>query len=193
MRFSRVLTITSVIVTSTIVLAIGVLVANRSRRANSDSKATSTRKAEQNPDAQRDWSRVEIEHGVALYLPAVLLSDPLDLGGGYKRFRSPNIEILVDYGLTQQVTGCIVQNNQLQASAIKVEPISVDGKEARIQRVDKIAFNVDDDAKLAVKGVLICVPNVGDNAHAFSVVGKYRSAEDYQTLSRIIDSIRFSK
>jgi hypothetical protein len=95
--------------------------------------------------------------------------------------------------LTQNVTGCTVQNNQLQASAIKVKPIGIDGKVGRIQRLDKTQFNVDDDASQAVKEILICVPNVGDNAHQFSVAGKYKSTEDDQTLSRIIDSIRFSK
>lgn len=99
----------------------------------------------------------------------------------------------MDYGLAQHVTVCVAQSNQMQSSAIKVEPMIIDGREARIQRVDKIPFNLEDDADLAVSGFLICVPNVGDDAHEFSIVGKYKTPDHYQTLYRIVDSIQFLK
>ena len=101
------------------------------------------------------------------------------------------MEILINYDSAEKVVACEIQ--KAHASRIKVEPISIDRKEAQVEWLEKTAFNLDDDASMAVKGFAICVPNVGDNVHSFSVVGKYRSAEDYRTLSRVLGSIRFFK
>jgi hypothetical protein len=191
MPFSKLFKLTISIVVCAVVLVMCVFASSRVRRLVSASKAMSTNKREQESNAPRDWLKVEIQDRVVFYVPSSLQADPAEKVDGYRRFRSSGMEIQMDYGLTQHVTVCAVQNNQMQSSAIKVEPIRVDGKEGRIESIEKIPFNLEDDEKLAVKGFLICVPNVGDDAHEFGIVGKYKSPEDYQTLYRIVDSIKF--
>lgn len=191
MRLSKASKIATSIVACTVVLVIGVLTLRRIRGPRPESKTISTGTIEPNADVPGDWLRLEIQEQVTFHIPAYLKSGSADRADGYRRFRSGGIEIQMDYGLTNHVTVCVLQSDQMRASAIKVETTKIDGREAKIERVDKIPFNLDDDEKLAVKGFLICVPNVGDNTHEFSVVGKYQSTEDYQTLLRIVDSIRF--
>jgi hypothetical protein len=158
---------------------------------NSDNKDNSARKAEKNSDLPTDWSRVEIDDGITFDVPAVLRPAATYQTTGNWRFRSPDMEILINYDSAEKVVACEIQ--KAHASRIKVEPISIDRKEAQVEWLEKTAFNLEDDASMAVKGFAICVPNVGDNVHSFSAVGKYRSAEDYRTLSRVLGSIRFSK
>src|SRR5947208_1787024 len=189
MPHSRMLKIIVLVVTAMSVVVGGAVIFHRVRRADSVSNILPTRKIEADVDVLNDWRRIEIQDQVDFYIPSDFRSDAVDRTGGFRRFRTDSMEILMDYGLAQHVTTCVVQSNEMTRSKMKFETVRIDGREGRVERLDRIPFNLEDDAELAVKGFLICVPDVGDGTHEFAVIGKYKSEQDYQTLCRILDSI----
>ncbi len=190
-RKMKELKIVVLIVAGTLALVFGTAVFQRVRRSNSVKNTASVTKNAVDADMPRDWRRIEIQDGVVVYVPPDLRSEVNDHAPGYRGFRNETMQVLMDYGRFNEVTTCIVQNGRRIDHQVILSDTRIDGREARIEKIDRMPFNLDDDAKLAGKGFEICVPDVGDGAHEFAVVGKYKSDQDYQTLYRIIDSIKF--
>jgi hypothetical protein len=42
-----------------------------------------------------------------------------------------------------------------------------------------------------LKGMTVCVPDVGDGEYELNILARYKDERDYQDLLRIIDSIEF--
>ena len=146
---------------------------------------------EKERDITPDWRRIEIQGDVVLYLPPDLRSEAYDQGSGYRAFRNSNTELVIAYDLINHVATCACLSDERITPRTRLGDAQLAGRQAKIERIDKIPFNLEDDVKLAVRGFAICVPDVGDGAHEFAVVGKYKSEQDYQTLARILDSIKF--
>jgi hypothetical protein len=151
-------------------------------------KATSQTTAETPPG----WQKIDMNGAVTFYIPPGLRPVIKDTPHLYSAFRNDSMEIFASYDLRSKIATCIVQNDKRVVPRTELTKTTVGGQVAFLENIEKITFDMY-QTEPVLKGVAICVHDVGDSKHQFAVVGMYKGDQDYQTLRRIIDSIKFSK
>lgn len=144
-----------------------------------------------NPSIEPEWKKINMDGRATFYVPADLAPGRLDAGEPYRAFYRGGMEIIM---LSPRigVGGTCVAHNEENLSKHKVSRIRVARREATLETHQIATFGYFDLRRPdALKGITICVPNVGDGEHEFSILARYKSEQDYQDIQRILDSIRF--
>ena len=125
------------------------------------------------------------------YVPANMRAGVLYAAWPYRVFLREGMDIAMFYS-NIRVGGTCIDHNEENLSKSKVSRTKVAGRDATILKLEVAAFDFGDlhNSEL-LKGVTICVPDVGDGEHEFSISARYKNEQDYQDIQQIIDSIHF--
>jgi hypothetical protein len=143
-------------------------------------------------DIPTGWRKVDMEGNASFDIPPGLKEERMDLSSLYRSFRNESMKIVALYNRRGAGATCTVQNDEKAVPRSELSPTTVGGRAATIDYLEKTTFDID-DATATFKGMIICVPDVGDGKHEFAVIAKYKEEQDYQNVRRVIDSIKFSQ
>jgi hypothetical protein len=108
----------------------------------------------------------------------------------YRDFRNNNMQFFTMYTNQDGGATCVVQNRDRAEKKATLSEVTLDGRAATIEYFDGVTFELYQPEPI-LKGLTICVPDVGDGEHEFAIVAKFKGDQDYQIVRQIIDSIRF--
>lgn len=142
--------------------------------------------------ARPGWRDVDMGGKVTFSIPADL--ETLDMETSprpYASFRREGMGITM-YPELIHVGGVCVDHREEKLSKSKVKGTKVGGRDATVLYHEVTVFGPQDlnDSEL-LKGITICVPDVGDGEHEFSIIAGYKDERDYQDVQQVIDSIEF--
>lgn len=143
-------------------------------------------------DISAQWEKVDMEGEVTFYVPPGLRRINRGPNPPYRDFRNDSMMFFTMYANRGVGATCSVQNREWAEKKATLSEITVDGRDATIQYIDQVPFEVDQPEPI-LNALTICVPNVGDGAHELAIVAMYKNDEDYKIVRRIIDSIKFSQ
>jgi hypothetical protein len=141
--------------------------------------------------AQPEWKEVDIDGKVTFRVPANLTTALIDTTSPYRAFRREGMDISVSRENIHTGGTCVIHGEE-NLSKSKVKRMRVAGRDATVLNLEVAAFGPQHlyDSEL-LKGMTVCVPDVGDGEHEFSILARYKDERDYQDVLRIIDSIEF--
>jgi hypothetical protein len=136
------------------------------------------------------WQRIDMA-GQASF------SIPLELTPAFKHpeptFKALTNKVTLWFSmrqLTKSEPSCDFYAKRLASKESRFESTVVDGKEAILERRETIPFDIEQEQPI-LKGIIFCVPP-SEGSAGFTIVGKYKTDDDYQVLQKIIDSIKFT-
>jgi hypothetical protein len=145
----------------------------------------------QKPSAQPEWKKINMDGKATFYVPADMRTVEMYAASPYRAFRREGMDIAMFYP-NIRVGGTCIDHNEENLSKYKVRRTKVAGRDATILTLEVAVFGTQDlhDSE-PLKGMTICVPDMGDRKHEFSILARYKNEQDYQDIQRIIDSIQF--
>jgi hypothetical protein len=138
------------------------------------------------------WEKVDMDGKATFFIPPGLRRVNRDPNHLYRDFRSDSMQFFTMYTNQDGGATCVVQNRERAEKKPGLSEITIDGRNATIQYFDKTTFEIYQPEPV-LKGLTICVTDVGDGEHEFGIVAKFKGDQDYQIVRRIIDSIKFSQ
>ena len=143
------------------------------------------------PSVQPEWTKINMDGKVTFYVPADLKQGVLDAGEPYRAFYREGMEIAMFYPNIGAGGTCISHDKE-ELDKYKVRRTKVAGRDATFLTHEVAVFLYQDLSHPdALKGITMCVPDMGDGEHEFSILARYKNEQDYQDIQRIIDSIQF--
>lgn len=136
-------------------------------------------------DVQSGWQKVDMEGKATFYIPSDLRPIVRDAPRPYRDFGNDRMEFFI-YRRSSGSPTC--EEDAKVADKARVTRTSIGGKPAIVEDIGDTTFHIEQNEPV-LKGVMICVSNVGDDE--FLIVGKYKSDGEYQILQTIIESITF--
>jgi hypothetical protein len=115
----------------------------------------------------------------------------MDTTSPYRAFRREGIDISVSLENIHTGGTCVIHGEE-NLSKSKVKRARVGGRDATVLNLEVAAFvprPLSGDEVL--KGMTVCVPDVGDGEHELNILAGYKDERGYQDVLRIIDSIEF--
>jgi hypothetical protein len=139
-----------------------------------------------------DWQKVDMEGKATFYIPPALSPAFTDRQLINRHFRNENSEIWIFYHRAGGGVACM-QHGDEKLSKSKTTKMKVAGMDASIENLKSAIFNLFflNTPEARQRGMIICVPDVGDGEHELEIYGRYNGDQDYQTVWRIINSISF--
>jgi hypothetical protein len=161
------------------------------RQFGDSARPASSADGRQKPSVQPEWNKIDMDGKATFYVPADLRTVVLYASSPYRAFRREGMDIAMFYP-NIRVGGTCIDHNEENLSKYKVSRTKVAGRDATILTLEVAVFGDQDihDSE-PLKGMTICVPDMGDGEHEFSILARYKNEQDYQDIQRIIDSIQF--
>lgn len=161
------------------------------RQIGRSARPAASADARPDPSVQPEWKKINMDGKATFYVPADLTPGRLNAGEPYRAFHREGMEIMMFYP-NIGAGGMCLDHNEENLSKHKVSRTKVAGRDATLLTLDVAVLSYDDLSRPeALKGITICVPNIGDGEHEFSILARYKSEQDYQDIQRILNSIQF--
>lgn len=137
------------------------------------------------------WRNIQMGEAVSFSLPPGLESADTGASGTYSMFRREGIEVYLNYTYIGASPTCI-NHKEEGLSRAKVLQTKVAGRDATLLHLERAAFGpVELAGPEILKGLTICVPDVGDGEHEFAIATRYKSVEDHQLIQQLVNTIKF--
>jgi hypothetical protein len=185
----RKLTVSIFIAASTFILGITVFTLWTLRYFNGDEKITTVTNTE--AQFQSKWQKINIDNKASFYIPPGLEPQVRDTPYLYRSFRDEDMDILAVYYPRNANATCNIKNPEKVFLQSEWSKRTIDGRDASIGWVGKKPRDLEGDTPF-LETVIICVPNV-DGEYEFQMVAMYKKEQDYETVLKVINSIKFTQ
>lgn len=139
------------------------------------------------------WGGIKMGKAVTFFLPPGLEAGDADAIGTYSMFRREGLEVNLNYTYIGASATCI-NHKEEGLSRDKVSKTKIAGRDATLLHLERATFGPIEPARPEIlKGLTICVPDVGDSKHEFAVAARYKTEQDYQVVQQIVGTIRFHR
>jgi hypothetical protein len=143
------------------------------------------------PSVQPEWRKINMDGKATFYVPADMETGVLYAGQPYKAFLREGMEIAMFYS-DIGAGGTCISHHEDALNKDKVRRTEVAGRDATLLTLEYAVFLYHNlDHPDALKGITVCVPDMGDGEHEFEILARYKNEQDYQDIQRILDSIQF--
>jgi hypothetical protein len=134
------------------------------------------------------WEKIRLGGKATFYVPQGVRPRILSTTIPYKAFRREGMEVMMFLDRIGQSAPCIAHSDA-KLRRYDLSRMTVGDRDATAGSIENAAFDMDDTEPL--KGVIICVPSIGDGEHEFVILARYKAEQDRQDIIRTINSITF--
>ena len=135
-----------------------------------------------------EWKRVSLNGKATFAVPPHLTPMMLDTSVPHRAFHREGMEVTMFLNGIGGSGPCITHADK-KLRRYEISGIKVGDRDATVGFLESAVFDLGDTQPL--KGMIMCVPSIGDGEHEFVVKARYQGEQDRQDILRIVNSVKF--
>jgi len=138
------------------------------------------------------WKTISLDGKASFQVPLELSTKQTGIHRGMKSFVNDDIMLTAQYSFQSWLPPCFENADGPARRNRNLQQIQVGNRDATLVTLDHTFFfvNTGEDPSGPAKGFMICAPDA-DGRRGFLFVGRYKNEYGYETLQRIVGTIKF--
>ncbi len=139
------------------------------------------------------WKTISLDGKASFQVPLELSTKQTGIHSDMKSFADDDIMLTAQYNFQSWLHPCFEKADGPAKRNRNLQQIQVGNRDATIETLDHTFFSVGtgEDPSGPAKGFMICAPDAVDGRRGFLFVGRYKNEHAYETLQRIVGTIKF--